>query len=215
VVLLADEARTGPVTPVYVGVGLAWEPAERRALDRLLAVPPFAGRVEPLATLSLDMRDLYPATHWAIRGAPPAFDTPDEDVYLVGRNLILLAKAAVLCCQRGIPRIALGPLAGNPFPDARPGFFEAMRHALSLGLDHPIAVDAPFLDWSKADVIRRGHALGVPFGLTLSCMSPLGPVTPAGPPRHCGRCSKCRERRDAFDAAGQPDPVVYAAACPR
>jgi len=133
------------------------------------------------------MRDVYPATHWAVRGHPPAFDTPDEEVYLVGRNLVLLAKAAVFCCQRRIPRIALGPLAGNPFPDATPAFFGAMGRAASLGLDHAIEIVAPYGTLHKADVVRRGLELGVPLDLTLSCMNPKEDL-------HCGQCSKCRER---------------------
>ena len=92
------------------------------------------GRVEPLITLTVDMRDVYPPTHWAIVGRPPAYDTPDEDVYLEGRNIVLIAKAAVLCARLGIERLALGPLAGNPFPDATPEFFAAMARAMSLGL---------------------------------------------------------------------------------
>ena len=84
--------------------------------------------------------------HWAIRGEPPAYDTPDEDVYLVGRNLVLLAKAGIYCAQRKIGRLALGPLAGNPFPDATPAFFEAMGRALSLGLEHPIQIATPSHD---------------------------------------------------------------------
>ena len=58
-------------------------------------------------------------------------------------------------------RIALGPLSGNPFPDARPAFFTAMAKALSLGLDHEIEVVTPFLTWSKEDVIKRGAELGI------------------------------------------------------
>src|SRR3990167_312038 len=91
-VLAASEARRGPVQPIYVSAGLAWEPGELAALDRLLAEPPFAGRLAPLARLSFRVDDLYPATHWALRGEPPAFDTPDEDVYLTGRNVALLRK---------------------------------------------------------------------------------------------------------------------------
>jgi 7-cyano-7-deazaguanine synthase in queuosine biosynthesis len=64
-------------------------------------------------------------------------------------------------------------------------------------------------------VIRRGHALGVPFDLTLSCMSPLPGAAAGEAPRHCGQCSKCRERRDAFAATGLADPAIYAAASPR
>ena len=119
------------------------------------------------------MRDVYPPTHWAIRGAAPAYDTPDEDVYIVGRNIVLLTKAAIACAYRGIGRIAIGPLAGNPFPDATPEFFAAMAHALSLGLAHGIAVEAPFAAWEKSAVIARGVELGVPLERTLSCMSPV------------------------------------------
>lgn len=204
-VLAAAEVRTARVHPIYVSAGLAWEGEEQRALDRLLAAAPFAGRVAAAVRLSFSVDDVYPASHWALRGEPPAFDTADEDVYLTGRNVVLLGKAAIYCAQQGIGRIAIGPLAGNPFPDATPEFFAAMAQALSLGLAHPIEIAAPFVALHKADVIRLGLELGVPLELTLSCMNPRDGL-------HCGRCSKCRERRDAFAEAGVTDPTGYAAA---
>ena len=202
-VLAAAEARGGPVHPIYISTGLAWERAELAALNQLLASAPFTVNVAPLARLSFTVEDLYPATHWALRGTPPAFDTADEDVYLAGRNVLLLSKAGIYCSQHRISRIVLGPLAGNPFPDATPQFFETMARALSLGLGHTIVVDTPFLAIAKSDVIRLGMELGVPLELTLSCMNPQEG-------RHCGQCSKCRERRDAFHDAGIPDPTSYA-----
>ena len=202
-VLAASEARRARVFPIYVAAGLAWEQAELRALERLLAGEPYAGRMEPLARLAFTVEDLYPATHWALRGEAPAYDTPDEDVYLAGRNVVLLSKAAIYCARHQIPRIALGPLAGNPFPDATHEFFQAMARALSIGLAHDLDVAAPFVQMTKAEVIRLGMDLRVPLGLTLSCMSP-------GNDLHCGRCSKCRERHDAFLQAGVADPTVYA-----
>lgn len=208
VVLLAHEAGRAPALPIYVSVGLAWEPDEERRLTRILSGSPFAGGVQPLVRLEVSMRDIYPESHWARRGTPPAYDTPDEDVYLVGRNVVLLSKAAVLCAQRGVSRLALGPLDANPFPDATPEFFRAMGQAMSLGLDHPIEIAAPFASFRKADVIRRGTTLGVDLAATLSCMSPR-----AG--QHCGLCSKCRERRDAFEEAGITDPTTYDAQSPR
>ncbi|HSK11374.1 MAG TPA: 7-cyano-7-deazaguanine synthase [Vicinamibacterales bacterium] len=207
-VMVAHQAVASDVLPVYVRSGLAWEAEELRLLGRLLACPPYARAVHPLATLEVQVRDLYPPSHWALRGTPPAYDTADEEVYLPGRNVLLLSKAAVLCAMRGIGRIAVGPLAGNPFPDATPRFFEAMARALSLGLDHPISVEAPFARMRKEEVIRVGARLAVPFELTLSCMNPAEGA-------HCGLCSKCRERRDAFAAAGIADPTEYAAPCPR
>lgn len=201
-VLAASEARTATVHPIYVSTGLAWESEELSALERLLAAPAF-GSLTPLARLTFTVRDLYPATHWALRGEPPAFDTPDEEVYLTGRNVILLSKAAIYCARHGIARIAIGPLAGNPFPDATPEFFESMARALSLGLAHEVRIDAPFAGKEKAEVIALGLTLGVPLELTLSCMNPEGGL-------HCGRCSKCRERRDAFNEARVCDPTRYA-----
>src|SRR4029077_12734312 len=120
-------------------------------------------------------------------GTPPAFDTPDEDVFLDGRNVILAAKAAVYVARRAHAggaeaRLLFGTLAGNPFPDATPAFRDSMGRALSLGLAIPFAVEAPFAALHKEDVIRRGVELGVPLALTLSCMQPKDGV-------HCGRCS--------------------------
>jgi 7-cyano-7-deazaguanine synthase len=206
-VLAADEARTAHVHPLYVAAGLAWEAAEWTALDRLLREPAFAALEAPVS-LTFTVRDLYPATHWALVGEAPAFDSPDEDVYLTGRNIILLSKAAIYCARYRIARIAIGPLAGNPFPDATPQFFAAIAQALSLGLAHSIEVVAPFAQLHKSDVIRLGLELGVPLELTLSCMSPRDG-------RHCGQCSKCRERRDAFTEAGVEDRTEYATTPPR
>jgi 7-cyano-7-deazaguanine synthase len=224
-VLLVEEATRGEVQPVYVSSGLAWEDAERTTLALLLASPEMPA-TRPLASLTLDMRDVYGGTHWAVQGAPPAYNTADEEVYLPGRNIVLLGKAGVLCAIAGIERLVMGSLAHNPFPDATPVFRSAMGVALSEGLGAPLRVDAPYAEVSKAEVIRRGARLGLPFELTLSCMSPVLPpqvlppqvlppqVLPSaeaqdGLPLHCGTCSKCRERHDAFVESGISDPTRY------
>ena len=200
-VLLAGALAEGPAHPIYVRAGLAWEAQELDAALKLLAAPLYRGAA-PLAALTVDMRDVYPPDHWAVRGEPPGFDTPDEDVFLDGRNVVLLAKASVFMARRRLSRVLMGPLAGNPFPDATPEFFEAMSRALALGLAAPIGIETPLVSMHKADVIKLGQTLGVPFELTLSCMQPADG-------QHCGRCSKCRERRDGFLEAGIADPTVY------
>jgi 7-cyano-7-deazaguanine synthase len=203
-VLLADVLRLGsgqPLQPLYVSTGLAWERSELAAMARLLDADAFRG-VLPLVHLRFDVTDLYPPTHWAIRGEAPGFDTPDEDVYLDGRNIALLSKAAIYMARAGLTRICIGPLAGNPFPDATPVFFTQLGQALSTGLARPIEIVAPFLSLHKSDVIALGAELGVPLERTLSCMQPVDGL-------HCGRCSKCRERRDAFREAGIEDPTSY------
>jgi 7-cyano-7-deazaguanine synthase len=205
-VLLTYAAQCLPnstIQPIYVSAGLAWEGEERDMASRFLAAGTFGATVLPLAALTVDMRDVYPASHWALRGEPPGYDTPDEDVYLEGRNIILLSKASVFMARARVPRVLIGPLAGNPFPDATQTFFESMGRALSIGLDTPITIEAPFAAMTKAEVIKLGTSLGVRFELTLSCMQPKGG-------RPCGRCSKCRERIEAFKEAGVDDPAKYA-----
>ena len=224
-VLLADEATRGDVQPIYVSVGLAWEAAERAMVSQFLIQARFRGRVRPLASLSVDMRDVYAASHWAVEGRPPAYHTPDEDVYLPGRNIVLLGKAGVYCAAARLDRVVLGTLAHNPFPDATPEFRAAMARALTLGLAHDLQIDAPYAGWSKAEVIKRGIELGLPLELTLSCMNPgfgnrgsgfgnrgsdfESRVPNPESPLHCGLCSKCRERHDAFLELGLADPTVY------
>jgi 7-cyano-7-deazaguanine synthase len=214
-VLLADEASRGDVQPIYIGAGLAWEAAERVVVGRLLASDALRGRTRPMVALSVDMRDVYAATHWAVTGTPPAYHTPDEDVYLPGRNIILLAKAGVFCAAAGLNRMVIGTLADNPFPDATPEFRSSMARTLSLGLAHTLDVEAPYAAIGKADVIRRGLALGVPFEFTMSCMKPVEKERDDRHAReievtHCGECSKCRERHDAFVEANVADPTDYA-----
>lgn len=202
IVLVADLARHSDVHPIYVASGLAWEGAERDVVTRALAMMPADARLRPAVTLAVPVDDIYPPDHWALGGAPPGYDTPDEDVYLVGRNIVLLGKAAVYCALHGIPRLCMAPLAGNPFPDATPTFFATMGEALSLGLGRPLRIETPYGDMSKVDVIRLGRDLGAPMAITVSCMSPVGGV-------HCGACSKCRERHDAFIEALGEDPTPY------
>ena len=208
-VLLAEEAeRESVVQPVYISVGLAWEAAEREAVGYFVESLGARPQLRPLVVLSVDMTDVYPAAHWAMRGEAPGYHTPDEDVYLPGRNVVLLGKTGIFCAATGLDRIVIGTLDHNPFPDATPAFRTAMAEALSLGLDHRLEIAAPYAAVGKPEVIARGHRLGVRLELTLSCMN--AKTNGGAFPTHCGVCSKCRERHDAFLKAGITDPTDYA-----
>jgi 7-cyano-7-deazaguanine synthase len=201
-VLLIDLARqTGSAVPLFVRAGHPWEEAERVALGRFLdAVAEPA--VAPPRDLALPMGDVYGA-HWSMSGQDaPGWAAPDEAVELRGRNLVLLSKALVAAAVEGWPTVALGSLAGNPFPDATPHFFAAIAAAGSEALRSSLAVVAPYRELSKSDVIRRGADL--PLELTLSCLRPTADGV------HCGDCNKCRERVEAFAAANVADRTRYA-----
>jgi 7-cyano-7-deazaguanine synthase len=201
-VLLVDMARTtGRSVPVFVRAGHVWEAAERAALDRFLAAVG-EPRIAPVRDLVLPMDDVYGA-HWSMTGHDaPGWAAPDEAVELRGRNFILLAKALVMAALESWPTVVLGSLAGNPFPDATPGFYGKVAAAASEGLGTTLAIAVPYRDLTKADVVRRGADL--PLELTLSCLNPA----PSG--LHCGDCNKCRERVEAFAAAGVEDRTTYA-----
>lgn len=184
-------ARGRRVHPVFVRCGLVWEKAELHWLRRYLKALP-AGmkqRVEPLVVIDLPVRDLY-GRHWSATGrGVPGWRARDDSVYLPGRNVLLLSKASVLAATIGVPAIAIGTLAGNPFPDASTRFFRAAARSLSVGLGFPVRILAPFIRLHKEQVIaRHGH---LPLDLSFSCSSPRGLTA-------CGKCAKCRERILAF-----------------
>jgi len=195
---LAAEGRR--VTPVYVRFGLAWEDVEARHLERFLASLP-SSHVEPLILLDLPVADIYGA-HWSVTGQDvPDDGSPDEAVYLPGRNLLLLVKTSVWCALNGIPTIALGTLAANPFPDADREFFAGFSALAARALDRPLEVVTPFAGRAKHEVLELGRDLAL--DLTFSCIAPRSE-------RHCGRCNKCAERRLAFRQLGIADATEYA-----
>jgi 7-cyano-7-deazaguanine synthase len=201
-VLLGELSQCAKVHPLYVRNGLYWERAEIQWLRRFLTAVR-GPAVAPLTVLELPMRDLY-GRHWSVTGRRvPGARTHDRAVYLPGRNLILLTKAALQCHARGIDTIALAPLARNPFSDNTPKFFRLMERTLAAGIHWRGRILAPYLRVSKTEVIRRGAALRLPLELTLSCLRPSRS-------RHCGRCNKCAERQQAFRRAGINDPTSYA-----
>ncbi len=195
--LLRDFRR---VTPIFVRSGLRWEAIELESLARFLAAVDLPA-LDPLVVLDEPVADIYGA-HWSTTGqGVPAADTEDEAVYLPGRNLLLVVKAAVWCRLRGRQALALGCLGSNPFPDSTPAFFSRLEEVLSLALGGSLRLIRPFDRLHKHDVIRRGRRL--PLHLTFSCIDPVND-------QHCGICNKCAERCQGFREAGVADLTRYA-----
>jgi 7-cyano-7-deazaguanine synthase len=200
-VLVADLATSGHrVTPIYVRFGLAWEGVEVAHLERFLASLD-GMTVESLVVLDQPVRDVYGA-HWSVTGRDvPDDGSPDDAVYLPGRNLLLLAKSSVWCALNGVATIALGTLAANPFPDADAAFFGAFSALAEKALGRPLEVVTPFAGRAKDEVVKGGKQLAL--DLTFSCIAPQDG-------HHCGCCNKCAERRLAFERLGFEDTTEYA-----
>lgn len=185
--LLAREAAQGPVTPLVVDYGQRGAQREGEAAQRLCA----HHGIQPV--------------HLDLSGAGEAFREGLEKrphVPLPHRNLVILSMAVSYAARDGIDRIllALNRDDARTYAGAAPAFlgrFTAAAHALQPGLE----IAAPLIDLDKAAVIRLGHALGVDFADTWSCL--------LGYEIHCGACPQCRHRRAAFRAAGIDDPTRY------
>jgi 7-cyano-7-deazaguanine synthase len=188
-----------PVVPLYIRSGLWWEGAELSALRLFLRAVKRDG-LQELVVLDEPIADVYGA-HWSTSGASvPGSDTPDEAVYLPGRNILLTVKAAVWCRMRGIETLALGSLGTNPFPDSTPEFFQRLEALLNQAMEGRLKLIRPFDHLHKTDVVLRGKDL--PLDLTFSCINPVQG-------QHCGTCNKCAERKKGFADAGVHDHTRY------
>jgi len=188
------------VQPFYVRSGLHWERDELWAL-RAFLIAIDCDRLEPLVVLDMPLGDLY-GHHWSITGnGVPDAQSPDDAVYLPGRNALLAIKPAIWCGLHGIGEMAVAVLGANPFGDATDEFFQHYESALQRATGSRVRIVRPFGQMTKQQVMRLGR--GLPLGLTLSCIAPRGGL-------HCGRCNKCAERQHAFAAAAMEDPTTYA-----
>ncbi|MHB8784884.1 MAG: 7-cyano-7-deazaguanine synthase QueC [Thauera sp.] len=142
----------------------------------------------------------------------------DEDeggipvTYVPARNTVMLSIALAWAEVLGANDIFVGVNAVDysGYPDCRPAFIQAFEHMANLATKAGVEgarlrIHAPLIDLSKADIIRRGLALGVDYGITVTCYQADNDG------RACGRCEACRLRAAGFAAAGVPDPTPYRA----
>lgn len=199
-ILLGELAKSSPrVVPIHIRFGLVWEAEEEANIRRFLtglALP----AVEELKVFEMPIRSVY-GDHWSTTGKDtPGYESEDAAVFLPGRNPLLLVQTAVWCHLHGIPTIAMGPLAANPFPDSTDEFFNTFICGMNLALEGNLRVVRPYAHLTKVEVLRRGRDF--PLELTMSCIRPRDGL-------HCGDCNKCKERQLAFEAAGLTDPTKY------
>lgn len=130
-------------------------------------------------------------------------DGKPVSTYVPFRNGLFLSSAASIALSKGCEVIYYGAhsddAAGNAYPDCSEAFNKAMNDAIFLGSGNQLHIEAPFVRLTKADVVKMGLELGVPYELTWSCYE--GGETP------CGVCGTCRDRAAAFAANGIADPA--------
>ena len=145
-----------------------------------------------------------------------AIDVPEEGgdgipvTYVPARNTVFLSLALAFAevLDAGAIYIGVNAIDYSGYPDCRPEFIEAFRSlarvATRQGVEgRPVRIEAPLIGMTKAEIVRRGTALGVDYSLTVSC------YRADGEGRACGRCDACRFRREGFLAAGIEDPTRY------
>ncbi|WP_022977490.1 7-cyano-7-deazaguanine synthase QueC [Nevskia ramosa] len=141
----------------------------------------------------------------------PEGETPGIPItYVPARNTLFLSLAMGLAEVQGAEALYIGVNAVDysGYPDCRPEFIEAFEKVAQLATRSGVEgtalkIETPLIKLSKAEIIRRGTALGVDFAETVSCYQ----ADSEG--RACGRCDSCRLRREGFAAAGLPDPTRY------
>lgn len=124
--------------------------------------------------------------------------------YVPFRNGLFLSAAASFALSKDCSVLYYGAhsddAAGNAYPDCSDVFNNAMNQAIYEGSGHCLRVEAPFLNLTKADVVKKGLELGVPYHLTWSCYE--------GQDKPCGVCGTCIDRRRAFELNGVKDPIL-------
>lgn len=124
--------------------------------------------------------------------------------YVPFRNGLFLSSAASIALSKDCSIIYYGAhsddSAGNAYPDCSSAFNNAMNQAVYEGSGKQLHIEAPFVSWSKADVIKKGLELKVPYELTWSCYEGLE--------QPCGTCGTCIDRVRAFEKNGIQDPAL-------
>jgi 7-cyano-7-deazaguanine synthase len=128
--------------------------------------------------------------------------------YVPARNTILLSMALAYAEVMEAHAIFIGAnsLDYSGYPDCRPEFFSAFEEVARLGTKvgvqgNPIAIKYPLIEMTKAEIVKEGTRLGVPFDLTWSCYEGRG--------KACGKCDSCLLRLKGFSEAGLKDPIEY------
>lgn len=128
---------------------------------------------------------------------------PQPLTYVPNRNMIFLALAAAFAESLDVAEVYYGAQRHDMYGywDTTPQFLERLNAVCALNRKTPIKVLAPFVNYSKADVLRTGLKLEVDYSQTWSCYQ--------GEAEACGQCPTCAERLDAFAEVGIPDPLPY------
>ena len=166
---------------------------ERLGIEHL--VIPLQFMAQYFESSLLQGADAIPEGHYA--------DENMKSTVVPFRNGIMLSIAVGIAESNGLKYVMMANHGGDHtiYPDCRPDFVDAFDRAAAAGTYVNVRLRSPYTNITKADIARRGLALGIDYSETWSCYK--------GGERHCGRCGTCVERREAFAQAGIDDKTEY------
>jgi 7-cyano-7-deazaguanine synthase len=195
---------------LHSSYGQRTEARERQAFEQI------AGHFDAKYRLHIDQRYMTRIGGSAL--TDPSIEVPDADLvasqagripitYVPFRNAHFLAAAVSWAEVLGATKVFIGAVEqdSSGYPDCRPAYYQAFEKVIERGTrpETHITVETPLIGCTKAEIIRRGIALGAPLDLTWSCYQSSQEA--------CGVCDSCALRLRAFEQAGAADPIPYAA----
>ena len=192
------------VQPVFFNYGSKHNPKEIESVKQIC-------NILNLELINVDISELT-STIWSNsalinedRSIPEGYYTQENmsQTIVPFRNGVLISLVSSIAENLGIEYVGIAVHSGDHFiyPDCRPNFIQVMKYAIYRGTENNIKLRAPFVYLNKAEIVKLGYFLRVPYELTWSCYN--------GRDKHCGRCGTCIERLESFHFNNLTDPVEY------
>jgi 7-cyano-7-deazaguanine synthase in queuosine biosynthesis len=187
------------VIPVYIHMGFRWEECELYWLKKYLRGHK-GENLEALEILHLPLRDSF-QSHWSVTGVKtPTGKEHLKDIYLPGRDLVMLNKAAIFSAAAGSVNLAVGFLKSHSMISRGNDTLARATELISKSLEVNMNILTPFATKNREDALFIMKDQGYEY--SFSCLSPKGY-------QHCGECYKCHERKISFFKTGITDKTQY------
>jgi len=193
------EKNHSKVIPMYIQSGFRWEEAEIYSLKKFLRSWKKID-LDALEVVMLPLRDTF-QMHWSVTGVKvPNAKSELKDIYLPGRDVMLLTKGTLFSALHGISKIYVGFTKAYADVNNTKDTMIKVQDLISQVVGRPILIEVPYIDKNTEDVLFDGRDINIET--SFSCLMPKGYS-------HCGDCYKCHLRREAFFKTGITDKTQY------